>query len=319
MCFHAYSGYLYPLMELRLDPDSRIHLSPAHSNQPVCPREDAKRAGPKLHPSDPIRNSNRGPQALDATLDGAPGVAWVARYSLHAADPPHEQLTIRLAEAFRRALMSRVVGRSPVFAGRSDGLPLARGHRHAFFLPEANGGGVLTHMTIYARDGFGLDEQRALAGLRKIFKPGQGGDLRVLLETVTCLENHAGPLAQGLYGTLGPTRRWTSATPFCPTRHSKPRPGKRLENQVRIWLDGLGLPSPSAVRIEDRQAYAHSPRGTAWSRFQRLRKGEPEPILARGVSRCLGVELEFPEPVAGPIAIGHQCHFGLGRFEPRSS
>ena len=180
-------------------------------------------------------------------------------------------------------------------------------------------GGVLTHMTIYARDGFGLDEQRALAGLRKIFKPGQGGDLRVLLETVTCLENHAGPLAQGLYGTLGPTRRWTSATPFCPTRHSKPRPGKRLENQVRIWLDGLGLPSPSAVRIEDRQAYAHSPRGTAWSRFQRLRKGEPEPILARGVSRCLGVELEFPEPVAGPIAIGHQCHFGLGRFEPRSS
>lgn len=259
-----------------------------------------------------VRRATRAPSELGLRDVAGP---WIARFSLHAPALPPERYCLRLAEDVRRALMSRAEGDSAVFAGRTEGRPRRDGHRHAFFLPEADLRGRLAHLTVYAPEGFGPAEQRAIQGLSRVFRHGRGLDLHLLLE-------HVGPVSEldrlrpPFGGPVGPARRWTCATPFCPTRHPK-RGGKQtFEEQVRKWIEDLGLPSPSHIRIEDRPGYQHSPAGTAWREFRRRRKDHPEPIVARGVPRCLGVELEFSAEVRGPIAIGHHCHFGLGRFQP---
>lgn len=38
--------------------------------------------------------------------------------------------------------------------------------------------------------------------------------------------------------------------------------------------------------------------------------------MRRGAITGAGFELRFPEPVAGPIALGFGVHFGLGQFAP---
>ena len=262
---------------------------------------------------------------------------WIARYALTAPALPPERFTIQVAEDFRRALMSRAEGCSEVFAGRREGAPRLDGHRHALFLPEAADParpGRLTHLTVFAREGFGDEEQRTIQGLRFVTRHGRGSDFQVLLE-------HLGPCdpdefaalappfgkAQGrkLGAPVGPATRWISATPFCPTRH--PKPSRDFDQQVRNWLKDVGIAvEPSLVRIVSngprdegyprRENRQHSPGGTPWREFRRLRKGAADPIQARGIPRFLEVELTFPEPVLGPIAIGHLCHFGLGRFVP---
>lgn len=46
-----------------------------------------------------------------------------------------------------------------------------------------------------------------------------------------------------------------------------------------------------------------------WIVFSRNRKDDP-PRLG------YGLEPEFAEPLARPIALGYRCHFGLGLFVP---
>ena len=46
-------------------------------------------------------------------------------------------------------------------------------------------------------------------------------------------------------------------------------------------------------------------------RLNRRKSGDDGASRPRGLFR-----LRFPRPVAGPIALGHSCHFGLGLFVP---
>ena len=114
---------------------------------------------------------------------------------------------------------------------------------------------------------------------------------------------------------VGPSTVWESVTPYLPP-----------------WHIHRGIVPAEQIRREINQQAC--PRRGAWDRFQlwsgamarfvRLRTsssgstGEPRgpdrPEAAAGFWR-----LTFPEPVAGPLAVGWGCHFGLGPVPPRPS
>jgi len=84
---------------------------------------------------------------------------------------------------------------------------------------------------------------------------------------------------------------------------------RSAEAQLTQELTARGLPEPISIkRIEGYQASGRPM--VRWLEFQTRRfKGTSGKGLA-------GFEIEFGEPVAGPIAVGFGCHFGLGLFMP---
>src|SRR5262249_1362858 len=116
----------------------------------------------------------------------------VARFLLDGPVLPLVTDTVRVAEAFRAAAMSRFNGwcrkqpeaeverfrranqparfSSSVLSGKNaEGHYLPR-HDHAHYLPTAEGDDRrrLTHVTVYARQGFDVGETAALSGLRQL-------------------------------------------------------------------------------------------------------------------------------------------------------
>jgi hypothetical protein len=138
---------------------------------------------------------------------------------------------------------------------------------------------------------------------------------------------------------LASTKRWRSVTPFSlprfPNRGSgkPPRPRDLPEAQLTQELVARGLPVilqlfsstprdqltqelvarglPEPLSIKRIEGYQGSVRPMVrWLEFHTQRfKGTRGKGLA-------GFEIEFAEPVAGPIAVGFGCHFGLGLFMP---
>jgi len=159
----------------------------------------------------------------------------VVRFALDSAVLPLVTETLPVAEAARRALMSRygrlpehngVRGRSDVLSGKGeDGTPL-KGHRHAYYLPtDEDGDGHLDHLTLVARDGFGPGEMRAIDRLRVIRPRGRDNDshpLRVLLLGYGGPNDYQPP-------PIKPSREWISATPYLATRHAKARGRDRID------------------------------------------------------------------------------------------
>lgn len=242
-----------------------------------------------------------------------------ARYALRAAPAVDVRLTLPFGEAARRAAQA-VYGRlfnraaSPAFSGKEPGgAPLAE-HRHAFFLPaDEDGDGALDHLTLWAAGGFGPSEQQALTALDQVYlaEPRR----QVALE---CLPGaKADPIAAALLRTA---RAWRSVTPFVPTRHYKERGTKRdafprgqlAERNLREELARRGL--PDLVRVERLDAcFLDDGRELPWREFRQRRVfGDGR----RGSDFGKGFEIEFAEPVAGPLALGYACHYGLGLFTP---
>lgn len=224
-----------------------------------------------------------------------------------AAPPLTEALTV--ADLLRRSAMAwygrlHGGGSSAVLSGKDgSGRPL-EGHRHAFYLPlDEDGDRRIDHVVVFAPAGLGPAEQDALAAVRTL-DPGRGRP-----------EVHLHLLGFGL-----PNRfrvrlfeqavKWRSHTPFLLVRHPKVRgrdQGRRVLDdpvaQVRLELGRRGLPPPTAVR----------PARGAGYRWLEFRTHRPRDAGAPG---AWGFEVEFAEPVSGPIALGRLSHFGLGLFLP---
>lgn len=101
-------------------------------------------------------------------------------------------------------------------------------------------------------------------------------------------------------------RRFRSHTPFLPVRHPKRRNGQMRHTPEAQVVDELvyrGLPAPSAV----------SPLDGPWRSFRIVRLAKQGAFPHLGAH---GFELEFTDPVRGPIAIGRNSHFGMGLFLP---
>jgi CRISPR-associated protein Csb2 len=291
----------------------------------------------------PERNHARPGSSVDR--HGTAPRPQIARFALDSAVLPLVSETLPVAESARRMLMGIYgrkfaeadgsKGRSSVFSGKgADGQPL-EGHGHAYYLPtqeDRDAGGRLDHLTIVATDGFGRQDLRALDCLRDLKsreREQSGHRLRVLLLGLGRLDDY-------LPWPVRPSREWVSATPFVAPRHLKRRGTKRDAEQVwsspaeflrTVLLEELArlierrpdltqFPLDS-IKIEPlidaHGVFRIGPRRLRPIQFKRYRqkRGDDGGNRPAGAFRII-----FPEPVKGPISLGHSRHFGLGLFVP---
>ena len=186
---------------------------------------------------------------------------------------------------------------SAALSGHDPNGPSARQHRHAHYLaiPDATGSRI-DRLAAWTPDGFGPEEIRALATLSSLRLREMPEPLRVALVS-------AGPAEQALPGLARASATWETITPMVLPRHMKRgRERDAPEAQVLAELAHRGLPAPAA--IEELVG--------AWGRFARDRPGQSQ----QRTKTAVGFRLRFDNPVAGPIVLGANCHFGLGLMRP---
>jgi len=279
----------------------------------------------------------------------------VARYVLDSQVLPLVTETLPIAEQIRYYLMgiygrltsrNGVNGRSETFSGKdADGNPLS-GHGHAYYLPtDEDGDGRLDHVTVIAENGFTREEVRVFDRLRMLKRGEENPELLFLLMGL-------GQIKELHFPILEKAKRWVSATPFLVTRHPKKNGRKRdpvellhdraafveqvLREELGRFCQRRDLPwrqndfriariedPPGAFRIEPRQ-WASRYRGKGVRpaagpsfrplQFKRFRTRKRDDDGGRRPSGSFLVE--FPEPIRGPLCLGHSAHFGLGLFLP---
>ncbi len=254
----------------------------------------------------------------------------VVRYTLDSPVLPLITETVHVAEIARHYIQG-IFGRkfhgafSPVLSGKTiDGQPLA-GHSHAFFLPTDEDGDMrLDHLTIFSSKGFDLGrELQALDSFQKMHSPKTGSEIRLLLVGT-------GDITLGSQiPIISKSLKWRSITPFIPVRHYKTRGQKKdtcaydafPEVVLREELLKRGFPQPTRVVTLPRcdlwdhakKGIANNLRNLSWLQFRRERvMGNGK----KGQHPGCGFEIEFEEPVQGPVAMGYGCHYGLGLFAP---
>jgi CRISPR-associated protein Csb2 len=218
-------------------------------------------------------------------------------------------------------------------SGKDEHRKPLTGHTHAYYLPtDEDGDGRIDHLTIVARDGFDTGEMRAVDRLREIRPRGRDNEshpLRVLMLGYGRLDEYQP-------APLRPSREWISATPYIATRHAKTRgrhridlrsPQERAEfliadlrEQLRMLRSDLDGNTISKVEIlpewDDGVFRIPSCDGRRHLRPIQFKRYRSKPGDDGGRRLAGAFRIEFPRPVAGPIALGHSAHFGLGLFVP---
>lgn len=232
-------------------------------------------------------------------------------YVLDSKVPPMVTRTIEIADQVRCRLMGihKMIAGGPElvsrrFSGKDPDGQRLRGHQHAYILPFSSNDGVrIDRMLVFCRNGFDDLEQKTLDRLTSdtgLYQRGRDYEIRCI------------PVKWGARDEVcGPKRnRFVSITPFVPTRHYRHGRGEFSD-----WLKGElcrecgnhGVPAPKHIRMIDRTTGRG--RQFRWIEFRRNRKGG-DSIMG------YGFEIEFDEPLCGPIALGYGAHFGLGQFRP---
>lgn len=233
--------------------------------------------------------------------------AITVNFILSGKPLPRVEDSLRIGELMRIATMGqckRVFGERnipPVFSGH--GLPEGNRHRHAFYLPwDGNGDGKLDRVLVYAPDGMSDAEQRALVKVQRLWERG-GTEWRLVFEGSGNLDV-AVPLTQR-------SAVWETVTPYLHPWHVKKR--FSIEDQIRRECRERGIAEPVTVEAFDEVdiGKGHKRRPIHFHRF-RSRRGLSQPDRLGGFWR-----LTFPESIAGPLALGFGCHYGLGLFRPR--
>jgi CRISPR-associated protein Csb2 len=241
-----------------------------------------------------------------------PDVPVVVRFKLigFSLTPINEALPF--AEQVRRALIRNRAdtSHSEAITGKhKDGTPLD-GHEHAHYFPtDEDHDGRIDHITIYAPRGFDDGDLEALGSLRTIFRSGNRPEVRMVLTGL------GGENLLSEISFFAEAQRWRSVTPFSLPRFPNrgggkpPRPRDLPEGQLIRELNNRGLPKPVSIkRLEGYQVEGRPL--VRWLEFPSRRFNGTE---GYGLA---GFEIEFAEPVRGPIALGFACHFGLGLFLP---
>lgn len=256
-------------------------------------------------------------------------VVHVARYALDAKPLPPLTAAIDVGDWARRAMMSQFGGpkkreTTPVISGREDGRPVRDQHQHAFYLPtDEDGDGRIDHLTIYSPVGFGAEEQHALGRLHRLYQGQEKPEIQLLLLGMTQRESLNHPTE-----FLKESAVWESYTPYVMTRYPKayrngtpkltplgeqqdgPEDQIRREWRLRQEADPTGrLPNLLSIEPAESCRLTNAPH-LRWIQFRRWRSRGGGASTGWG----FGFVLQFAGPVAGPIALGYGCHFGLGQF-----
>lgn len=239
----------------------------------------------------------------------------VARFHVSGSCPPKLTSALFQAERIHLALVDLSNG-SPIFTGCDSSRRPLQGHRHAYIFCESDPDSIMGEITsaiVYARMGFDPEDQEALQKLGRVWGPGDL-EAKLALQELGRPEDFAdeSPL-------LARSRCWISRTPFLPGRYAKrtragvPKcdaSGLQIggpEHELRRLLAMAGLPEP--VAVEPVAGTRLGGREVAWREFLRQRSG------GGPAKTGYGFRIEFPEAVAGPMALGEASHFGMGRFE----
>jgi CRISPR-associated protein Csb2 len=192
----------------------------------------------------------------------------------------------------------------------ANGVPFKE-HSHTEFLSWWHDGAPTRLLVWRGSRSFGADEQRAVlrAAARELSWAAMGPDADAWKIRLIPLDA-AVPAPPGFDATSATT--WESLTPYVPPRHhlrgGKPREAESLFTQIRRELASRGVPGGGNVQAEEiadaTWVAVHVPRRSAADR------------TSIGDRRGYWLRLIFPEPVVGPIRLGHSSSFGLGLFRP---
>ena len=250
--------------------------------------------------------------------------ANVARFRLVSHVPTRVVYALDVGEVMHATLVGIAVksgGVTPSITGRDPETraPLRGDHQHVFILPvDEDLDGYLDHVLVYQREPFDPQLTSVLQGLRLLHTPawwpGRSRHWQLYLEGLWRIP--AGPSPRGQMGQdvpdpyLRPSRVFTSVTPYLHPWHWK-KGGAKFgpADQIREELRRRGFPEPVSVEARSHIRLGGLPYDAR--KFRTLRYGVRQDIPARagGLWR-----IEFAEPMYGPIALGTNCHFGMGLF-----
>lgn len=245
-----------------------------------------------------------------------------------------------VSRALRGALLRFVTDPAPaVLSGHeADGRPLDRPHVAFLALP-----GGATALSPAAVGGVAIvlphevteeDRQEILlaaarwesSGARLVF--GRLGamrfarvedgcaDTRMLLAALSAGGDTGQAVPIGAPALTGPSRHWASLTPIALHRNpgnlaarepaTAARAVRDAEHAITDACGHIGLPHPIHVRVAQQSPFPGIPAAPAFM---------PYPRHGSGFKRvCVHAELEFAEPVQGPVVLGVGRYFGVGLF-----
>lgn len=241
-----------------------------------------------------------------------------ARFVLTSSPLPGVGETIEVAEVLHLALLDRFGDDAPfVLTGRDpSGNVSTNGHRHVFILPEdVDDDGKIDHVILHAAEPWSDSVLSAIRSIQKLWTPswwpGRSRTWELFLEG-TFEASRVDKLGWVTPPLLQHGRVWVSKTPYLHPWYTKKNGMYGPEEQLRKDLRLRGLPDPAhvekidALRVNHRRYDVHA--------FQRTRRAKRQPLPDMVGSFW---RVEFPEEVAGPIALGSNCHFGMGVFAPQ--
>jgi CRISPR-associated protein Csb2 len=217
--------------------------------------------------------------------------------------------TVLLARDFRDQAVRRYShatgSHSVLLSGREEDGSVARGHRHAYYLPRPTRSsvGFLEQLVVVLPGGeFGVDQQvlDAMLGITRLLRRDPYPVLVVPEEV------RSAP-------TTSSASTWRSLTPFLPPLQHRPRRDRTdpVQQMLRAVEESVER-TPAQTSLMDRQVVP------VLSHLYASSNASTESPQRHRITRRAGFtfQLEFSEPVQIWPAIGADAHFGLGQFEP---
>jgi CRISPR-associated protein Csb2 len=246
----------------------------------------------------------------------------VARFAISSVVLPRITQAISVAERLHQTLAKRADGKAcaRVFIGKeANGEPL-KGHQHTHIFCElGEKRDSIGYITLFAPMGFDHEAQQVIEDVQRKALWGHGGhDLELILLGFGDVETFDIPI-------LRKAKRWTSLTPFVPTRHAKHyadgRPkldedgwpiGSPAQDLRRLLKEDL-CRTPKSISQPDTKITVRPDRTLRTLQFLTERHhGNGK----RGHQSGVGLTVEFDQEIQGPLAFGYGSHFGLGLFVP---
>lgn len=273
---------------------------------------DLQAAGWSAPPSAKKQLYQRPVQALRSSVVSRPphfrhAHADTVRYAIYGKPLARCEDTLRYGEWLRIAVLGnakRVLGEDaiPVLLS-GHGLPKENCHQHAFFIPEADVRGRIAHAVIHMPAGFDSDTRRVLESLDNIWNR-EGQEWRLILEHIGAKSSFAQSVALLKQSTV-----WQSLTPYLHPWYCK----KNFDIKAQIRRECLERGLPEILDLQSQEVVSFEGRSLRPVDYHRFRSKRG---LMQPDSRGSFWRLTFAEPVAGPVALGFGCHFGLGLFTP---
>ena len=243
--------------------------------------------------------------------DGWRPTYTAVRLAVHPRPRPMIADAVAVGELLRRAALKKHNVPSETLSGkRPSGDYSIDGHQHAHYLSltqsqRSGAAAPIDSLVVWAPGRLNGDELAALAQVKWLRAGRSAPGVPDIAVAVVAF----GAIGEVAADIVGPSSLWVSRTPFAPGRHGQKlswtdHVRAEIERELSVYR---GLPAPASVTVLNADA----------RRYRRYRRPPKETM---GSSRRAAMaQIQFDQPVEGPIVIGSLSHFGLGLFVPSES